>query len=90
MITGLQIRSARNALRWTTEQLAKKAGVTARTIKRFEAVDDVPPSRSSTLLDVKAALEGAGIEFIGSPTDRPGIRVVATRGRARRAPQSPR
>jgi transcriptional regulator with XRE-family HTH domain len=53
MITGLQIRLARNALRWTTEQLAKKAGVTARTIKRFEAVDDVPPSCSSTLLDVK-------------------------------------
>jgi hypothetical protein len=57
--------------------LAKKAGVTARTIKRFEAVDDVPPSRSSTLLDVKSALEAAGIEFIGSPTDRPGIRVGA-------------
>ena len=88
MITGLQIRSARNALRWTTEQLAKKAGVTARTIKRFEAVDDVPPSRSSTLLDVKGALEAAGVEFIGSPTDRPGIRV--TPARARRGPQSPR
>ena len=27
-------RSGRNALRWTTEQLAKRAGVTARTIKR--------------------------------------------------------
>jgi hypothetical protein len=54
--------------------LAEKAGITARTIKRFEAVDEVPPSRSSTLLDVKAALEAAGIEFIGSPTDRPGIR----------------
>jgi transcriptional regulator with XRE-family HTH domain len=87
MITGLQIRSARNALRWTTEQLAKKAGVTARTIKRFEAVDDVPPSRSSTLLDVKAALEAAGIEFIGSPADRPGIRVAPTR--ANRGPQTP-
>ena len=77
MITGTQIRSARNALRWTTEQLGRRAGVTARTIKRFEAVDDVPPSRSSTLLDVKAALENAGIEFIGSPTDRPGFRMAA-------------
>ena len=86
MITGIQIRSARNALRWTTEQLAKKAGVTARTIKRFEAVDDVPPSRSSTLLDVKGALEAAGIEFIGSPADRPGIRVAVTPARSRRGP----
>ena len=85
MITGIQIRSARNALRWTTEQLAKKAGVTARTVKRFEAVDDIPPSRSSTLLDIKTALEAAGIEFIGTPTDRPGIRlsVAAPKVRSR-------
>jgi transcriptional regulator with XRE-family HTH domain len=77
MITGTQIRAARNALRWTTEQLAKRAGITARTIKRFEAVDHIPPSRSATLLDVKTALEEAGIEFIGSATDRPGIRLAA-------------
>ena len=81
MITGAQIRSARSALRWTTEQLAKKAGVNARTIKRFEAVDDIPPSRSSTLLDVKAALEAAGVEFIGSSADRPGIRVALARAK---------
>jgi transcriptional regulator with XRE-family HTH domain len=79
MITGMQIRSARAALRWTTQELADKAGITARTIKRFEAVDAVPPSRSSTLADVKTVLESAGIEFIGSPTDRPGIRVVSQR-----------
>jgi transcriptional regulator with XRE-family HTH domain len=89
MITGLQIRSARSALRWTTEQLAKKAGVTARTIKRFEAVDDVPPSRSSTLLDVKGALEAEGIEFTGSPADRPGIRFAGPPLRTRRGSQSP-
>jgi transcriptional regulator with XRE-family HTH domain len=75
MITGVQIRAARNALRWTTEQLAREAGVTSRTIKRFEASDDVPPSRTETLLTVKVALEAAGIEFVGSPNDRPGIRV---------------
>lgn len=74
MITGMQIRSARTALRWTTQDLADRAGVSARTMKRFESVNDVPPSRSSTLADVKAALESAGIEFIGTPSDRPGIR----------------
>ena len=30
---------------------------------------------ASTLLDVKAALEAAGIEFIGTPDDSPGIRL---------------
>jgi hypothetical protein len=61
-------------LRWSAQKLADRANVSVQTIKRFEASDEIPPSRSSTLMDVKAALEAAGIEFIGSPTDRPGIR----------------
>jgi transcriptional regulator with XRE-family HTH domain len=75
MITGAQIRAARNALRWTTQELADRAGVTSRTVKRFESVDTVPPSHSSTLLRIKSALEAAGIEFIGTPADRPGMRL---------------
>ena len=75
MITGLQIRSARAALRWTVQQLADRADVSIQTIKRFEVNDGVPGSRTSTLTDIKTALEAAGVEFIGSPNDRPGIRV---------------
>lgn len=75
MITGIQIRAARAALRWSAETLSKKADVGIQTIKRFEAADDVPPSRSATLLQVQATLEAAGIEFTGTPTDRPGIRM---------------
>jgi len=75
MITGLQIRAARNALRWTIDRLSERAGVTTRTIKRFESNDGIPPSRTETLLAVKAALEAAGIEFVGSSNDRPGVRV---------------
>jgi transcriptional regulator with XRE-family HTH domain len=86
MITGLQIRAARAALRWSAETLSKKARVGIQTIKRFEAADDVPPSRSSTLLEVQAALESAGIEFIGSPADRPGIRLAVSQA----GPRKPR
>lgn len=75
MITGAQIRAARAALGWSSEALAKKSGVSMRTIMRFEQIEDVPPSRSATLLDVQKALEEAGIEFIGTPEDGPGIRV---------------
>jgi len=64
--------------------LADKAGVAVKTIIRFEAVDGIPPSRTSTLLHVKTALEAAGIEFIGSLTDRPGIRFDAGRMSVRR------
>jgi hypothetical protein len=56
--------------------LAEQAGVAAKTISRFEEVDGVPPGRLSTMMDVKTALEAAGIEFVGSPDDRPGIRLA--------------
>ncbi len=77
MISGAQIRAARALLRWSAQDLADRAAVGIQTIKRFEAVDGVPPSRSSTLLDVKAALETAGIEFTGNPGKNPGITIRA-------------
>jgi len=75
MLTGAQIRAARAALGWTVVVLAEKAGVASKTILRLEEVDGVPPSRSSTLMDVQSALEAAGIEFLGTPDDAPGIRL---------------
>lgn len=79
MITGSQIRSARAALRWSADVLARKAGLGVQTIKRLEGVDGVPGSRTATLLQVMLTLEAAGIEFIGGPDDAPGIRVHAPR-----------
>ena len=75
MITGIQIRAARFALRMSAQDLAKLAGVSLPTVQRFEQADGVPPSRSSTLVDVQKALEAAGVEFIGTPDDGPGIRI---------------
>jgi hypothetical protein len=51
-----------------------------KTIARFEQVDGIPPSHSSTLAEVQKALEAAGIEFIGTPEDGPGIRVRSKPG----------
>jgi predicted transcriptional regulator len=64
MLTGFQIRAARAGLNITARQLADRAGVSLPTIQRFESVDGIPPSRSSTLFDVKNALEAAGIDFL--------------------------
>ena len=75
MITGAQIRAARTAVRFTIEELAQRASVNARTIMRYEQVDDVPGGRISTVMALKRALEAAGIEFIGTPDDGPGIRL---------------
>ena len=73
MITGLQIRMARQALRWTASDLAKHSGVGLRTIKRIETEDGPPKSSVTTLEKIRKAFESVGIEFIGSPEDRPGV-----------------
>jgi len=75
MITGMQIRAARAAIRWTAETLAINADVGIQTVKRFESEDGVPASRNGTLGSVQGALEAGGIEFIGSPGHQPGIRL---------------
>ncbi|UOA20678.1 hypothetical protein DSM14862_03516 (plasmid) [Sulfitobacter indolifex] len=77
MITGAQIRSARHALKVSVEKLSKLSGVSVRTIKRMETDNGVPNSNAPNIAAVKAALEAAGIEFIGAPDDGPGIRIRA-------------
>ena len=77
MITGIQIRAARAVLRWSIKDLAAKSGVSVPTIFRLEQEDGIPSSRSHTLADLKATFETAGIEFIGTPEDRPGVRFKA-------------
>ena len=75
MLTGNQIRIARFALRWSVQELANKAGLSVRTLKRIEAFDDIPTSSAVSINALRDCLESAGIEFIGAPDDRPGIRI---------------
>ena len=75
MVTTQQLRAARSALRWSIEQLSQHSGVSVRTIKKVEAIETGSSVKDSTIQKLKTALETAGIEFIGSPDDRPGIRI---------------
>ena len=79
MIIGNQIRIARFALRWTVQELSERTGVNVRTVKRIEAEDRVPHASAQTLQTLQAALEAAGIEFIGTPDNDPGIRIRTTK-----------
>lgn len=45
------------------------------TVQRFELAAGIPPSRSGTLERVKAALEAAGVLFIGDPLKSPGVQL---------------
>lgn len=76
-LTAQQIKAARGALGWSVQELADRAGVGTATISRYELSDAVPRSRKGNLKKIRSALEAAGIEFIGTPTDAPGIRIHA-------------
>lgn len=52
---------ARAALKWSTQELAEKAGVGVNTVNRFEDGQD---ARMSSVDKMRAALEAAGVEFI--------------------------
>jgi transcriptional regulator with XRE-family HTH domain len=75
MISTDQVRAARALLRWSAQQLADASGVGVATIRRMEVVDGVPSGQIRSLLAIQTALESAGVEFVGSPTDNPGVRL---------------
>jgi transcriptional regulator with XRE-family HTH domain len=75
MISSAQIRAARAMLRWSAAELAEISGIGVATIRRLELVDGIPSSNARTLDALQKALEAAGVEFIGSPEDGPGVRL---------------
>ena len=76
-ITAEQIKAARAALGTSLSQIAGETGIGLATLKRYEAAKGVPKSRKGHLQLLRSYLESAGIEFIGSPDDGPGIRIRA-------------
>jgi transcriptional regulator with XRE-family HTH domain len=62
MLTPVQIRMARAALRWTQKDLAERSSVFANTIKNIESGMSDP--KASTLLALRRAFARAGVEFI--------------------------
>ena len=59
----------------SVEKLAEMSGVSPRTIKRIEAQDGLSNSTVANINAITSVFEAAGIEFIGTPDDRPGIRI---------------
>lgn len=77
MITGRQLRAARALLGWEQITLANKARVAVGTIRRMESFEGPVRAWTSTLSQVQATLEKAGVEFLND--DRPGVRVKKER-----------
>ena len=85
MLTPSQIRMARAALGWGVRDLAKRAGVAANTVSRFE---NGSGAMVDTLVRIQGALENAGVVFIpANHTGGPGVRLreaSATKAKRRR------
>ena len=55
--------------------MSHASGIGTATLQRMEVMEGVPSGQVRTLLAIKEALESAGVEFVGSPTDDPGVRL---------------
>ena len=73
MISIEQIKAARTMLGWSAVELARRSGVGAATVKRYELQSGIPAATTKILSSIKQTLESEGIEFIGDPLVNPGV-----------------
>jgi transcriptional regulator with XRE-family HTH domain len=64
VITGEQIRRARELLGWTPYRLAPRAGIGHTLLRQFER--GARPIDAESAARLRAALEEAGVEFLGN------------------------
>jgi hypothetical protein len=74
-LTSGQIRAARGLLRWSAEDLARRATLGLATIRRAEGADSETSMTAANDLAVRKALEAAGVEFIDENGGGPGVRL---------------
>ena len=76
MITSSQIKAARAMTGLTVRELAAKSDIAFSTLVRLESANNqIPPSNVETLKKLIKTFDVLGIEFIGTPEDRPGVRL---------------
>lgn len=72
MLTRKQVKMARAALDWSVRELAKRAGVTANTISRYENGSD---ALNETLMKLRRVFEAEGVVFIPENGGGAGVRM---------------
>lgn len=73
LLSAAQCRAARALIGWSQDQLSAASKVAKATIANFEAGKRDPYPR--TLVDLRVALEAAGVEFIERNGGGPGVRI---------------
>lgn len=75
IIVPNQIRMARAALQWSIATLAEETSVSVSTIKRMESEGGLERATPANLKLIRETLEAAGIEFVGTAEEGPGVRL---------------
>ena len=79
MITGAQIRAARELLGWAPSRLAQRAKLHSSIVQRAESVLGSPPITAYQEALIRNALQDAGVEFTNG--DEPGVKLTAPKER---------
>jgi transcriptional regulator with XRE-family HTH domain len=80
MPTIPQFRAARGLLGWSQTKLAKEAGLSLPTVKRFETAAGARVSVDA-VAKMRHAVERAGVEFTNGT--RPGVRLIEAPAKVR-------
>jgi predicted transcriptional regulator len=75
MLRSEVLRAARALVRWEQRDLAEASAVSLPTIKRLESQPGAISAHASTVVALRRALEGAGVEFIEENGGGPGVRL---------------
>ena len=70
-----QVKAARALLAWSQGQLATASGLSLPTVKRLEAIDGDLGGKPGTAAQITAALESAGVIFVGENGEGAGVRL---------------
>ncbi len=74
MLTGMQIRMARAALRLKIDDISERANIPWARLQRLEHEDGPTSANEETLENLRAFFAGRGVEFIGGGGDLlPGV-----------------
>jgi transcriptional regulator with XRE-family HTH domain len=79
MVSTRQIEAARALLGWSQDELARRCGITRRSLVRLEAIDGRIRGRASTASKIVAALESAGITFFDDDRDEVGVKLNSSK-----------
>jgi hypothetical protein len=74
-ITSEQVRAARALLRWEQRDLAEASGVSLPSVKRLETQPGALAAQQRTIVELRNALEKAGVEFITENGGGLGVRL---------------